>query len=70
VSGASPTLRSLIVQGNTATSSGAGLAVINGSPVIDDNVFSGNVAGLRSEGVDAAEHDVLDGRGVDAGALE
>ena len=31
---------------------------------------AGNVAGLRSEGVDAAEHDVLDGRGVDAGALE
>jgi len=51
VSGASPTLRSLIVQGNTATGSGAGLAVFGGSPVVDDNVFSGNVAGLHGGGL-------------------
>jgi len=44
VIGASPTLRGLSVQANTATGSGGGLAATDSSLLIDDCVFSGNLA--------------------------
>ncbi|MBJ95347.1 MAG: hypothetical protein CMP23_12865 [Rickettsiales bacterium] len=50
VSGASPTLRSLVVQGNQATGSGGGIAASNSSLLIDDCVFSGNLAEQLSGG--------------------
>ena len=50
VIGASPTLRGLTVQGNTATGSGGGLAATDSSLLIDDCVFSGNLAAHPSGG--------------------
>ncbi len=50
VVGASPTLRRLTVQGNTATGSGGGLAATDSSLLVDDCVFSGNIAAHPSGG--------------------